>query len=77
MSASGTVKHWNDERGFGFITPEDGGDDVFVHRNDLSGCDALNMDDKVQYTAEYDETKAKWKATGVTGYYLEGATNAQ
>ena len=47
----GTVKFFNDEKGFGFIAPEDGGKDVFVHANGLNGT-SLNEGDKVSFDVE-------------------------
>lgn len=48
--SSGTVKFFNSSKGFGFITPEDGSKDVFVHINGL--VDEINEGDKVEYDVE-------------------------
>ena len=49
--SNGTVKFFNDSKGFGFITPDDGGKDVFVHVNGLSGI-SITEGDKVSYDVE-------------------------
>lgn len=50
MMSTGTVKFFNNAKGFGFITPDDGGKDVFVHKNDL--IDQIDEGDKVTYDIE-------------------------
>ena len=47
---NGTVKFFNNSKGFGFITPDDGGKDVFVHANGLT--DQITEGDKVSYDVE-------------------------
>merc|ERR1712150_184076 len=59
-------KKWIDDKGFGFLTPDDGGEDVFVHRSSLDGVEALEEGDEVMYEVEYDNRKGKWKATSCT-----------
>jgi len=46
----GTVKFFNVDKGYGFITPDDGSKDLFVHANNLEGgIRSLNEGDKVEY----------------------------
>jgi CspA family cold shock protein len=49
--AQGTVKWFNDSKGYGFITPEDGSKDVFVHHQAIQaeGFRSLKEGDRVQY----------------------------
>lgn len=52
--AEGTVKWFNDQKRFGFVTPDTGGKDLFVHRSAIQSSDSrtLKEGDKVEYDAE-------------------------
>ena len=52
--ATGTVKWFSDEKGFGFITPDEGGKDLFVHFSSISGNGFRTLAEgaKVSYEAE-------------------------
>ncbi|KAL3895227.1 MAG: hypothetical protein SGPRY_013570, partial [Prymnesium sp.] len=64
---SGTVKWFNSQKGFGFIIPSTGADDIFVHQTDIvaSGYRSLQEGEEVEFEVSND--KGKLRAVNVTG----------
>jgi CspA family cold shock protein len=62
--ATGTVKWFNSQKGFGFIEPDQGGPDVFVHISavERSGLGGLNEGQKVSYELVQDKRSGKTSA---------------
>jgi len=62
--ATGTVKWFNGQKGFGFIQPDDGGADVFVHISavERAGLGSLNEGQKVSFELERDKRSGKMSA---------------
>jgi CspA family cold shock protein len=65
--ATGTVKFFNGDKGFGFITPDGGAKDVFVHISALqvSGIQSLRDGQKVSFETEPDRTGKGPKAINI------------
>jgi len=59
--ATGTVKFYNTQKGFGFIVPDDGSKDVFVHATALerAGIRGLNEGQKVTFDTQTDQRSGK------------------
>ena len=59
--ATGTVKWYNDQKGYGFIAPDNGGNDVFVHATALerAGIRRLAEGQKVQFETQVDRRTGK------------------
>ncbi len=66
---NGTVKWFNSEKGFGFIEPEDGGKDVFVHFRQINrnGDERSSLDEGQKVTFEIGEGQKGPQAENVTG----------
>ena len=67
MSHTGTVKFFNEAKGFGFVTPEGGAKDVFLHVSALerAGISSLNEGDKISFDTEPDTRGKGPKAVNV------------
>jgi CspA family cold shock protein len=65
MRVQGKVKFFNAAKGFGFIAPQDGGNDVFVHASALerAGISTLNEGDRVSFVLE-DDRRGRGKQAG-------------
>eukprot|EP00418_Pyrodinium_bahamense_P066060 CAMPEP_0179093746 /NCGR_PEP_ID=MMETSP0796-20121207/42952_1 /TAXON_ID=73915 /ORGANISM="Pyrodinium bahamense, Strain pbaha01" /LENGTH=1034 /DNA_ID=CAMNT_0020791393 /DNA_START=88 /DNA_END=3190 /DNA_ORIENTATION=+ len=63
----GKVKAWMDDKGFGFITPDNGGPDVFVHRNQLSDGQSLMAGAAVMFECRLNPARGKYEATTCSG----------
>ena len=65
--ATGTVKWFNTTKGYGFITPDEGGQDVFVHISAVqaSGMTELQEGAKISFELQMDERKGKTSAVNL------------
>lgn len=79
MKSTGKVKFFDVVKGFGFITPEDGSEDVFVHQTSIvaQGFRSLAEGEPVEFDVSLDESKGGKKfatnVTGPNGDYVQGA----
>ncbi len=63
--ATGTVKWFNNDKGFGFITPDDGGKDLFVHHTAINGSGFRSLADGARVSYEAEDGPKGPKATNV------------
>jgi cold shock protein len=61
----GVVRKWVTDRGYGFIQPEGGSGDLFVHVSALNGLSELAMGQRVEFEEQFDAVRGKSKAVTV------------
>ena len=64
--ATGTVKWFNDAKGYGFIAPEEGGKDLFVHHSNIAGTGFKSLEEGTRVSFEQREGAKGPEATNVT-----------
>jgi CspA family cold shock protein len=65
--ATGTVKWFNDSKGFGFITPDDGSKDVFVHHSSIQAQGFKSLKEGQQVTYNVEQSPKGPNAVNVVG----------
>jgi CspA family cold shock protein len=64
--AQGTVKWFSDEKGYGFISPDDGSEDLFVHYSGIEGSGFKTLEEGTNVTFETSQDKKGLQAINVT-----------
>jgi CspA family cold shock protein len=64
--AQGTVKWFSQDKGYGFIKPDDGGEDVFVHHTGIAGEGFKTLEEGEKVTYEVTEGRRGLQATNVS-----------
>ena len=62
----GTVKWFNDEKGYGFIAPDEGGEDLFVRHTGVSGSGFMSLEERAKVSYEATEGEKGMQAENVT-----------
>ena len=66
QAATGTVKWFNDAKGFGFITPDDGGEDLFVHFSSITTAGIKTLEEGQKVTFDVTQGPKGGQADNVT-----------
>jgi cold shock protein len=64
--AQGTVKWFSGEKGYGFISPDEGGDDVFVHHTGIAGNGFKSLEEGAKVSYEATQSKKGMQAENVS-----------
>jgi CspA family cold shock protein len=75
MPQEGTVKWFNDEKGYGFIRPDDGGEDLFVHHSGIADEGFRSLDEGEKVTYEAAQGRKGMQAQNVSRASASQATN--
>ncbi|MBA4116983.1 MAG: cold-shock protein [Rubrobacter sp.] len=64
--AQGTVKWFSDDKGFGFITPDEGGEDLFVHHTGITGSGFKSLEEGAKVSYEASQGRKGMQADNVS-----------